>query len=395
MKNRSNSGGLPLAALAILPNRELAQPLLREVDAGGAFQIAAETAEYPSIEDLHALLRRVKPDVILLDVSADLELAAGLIEEAARRTPGVPVIGLDLKNGPDALLRCLRAGASEFLHAPFTCEAQQEAARRILRQSGQGEPGPGRARLIVFTSAKPGSGASILAAHTAMALRKATGSRILLADFDLFGGTARLLFKLPAGPSVNDALRALETTSGNQTAEDWGPRVLTADGLDILPASAPPAQQKADPARLRALLECARPAYDWLVVDLPSVFDRLSLLVLPDADHAFVISTPELPSLHLTRKAVAMLGLLGLSQDQFHVVVNRSSHEALTLEAMAKILQASVYTSFPNDYLVLHQALHAGRPLGDCALGRAIASFAHEMATLKVRTSTLRNGPTC
>jgi pilus assembly protein CpaE len=394
VKSKSNSGGLPLAALAILPNRELAQPLLREVEAGGAFQIAAETAEYPSTEDLHALLRRVKPDVILLDVSADLERAAGLIEETASRSPGVPVIGLDLKNGPDALLRCLRAGASEFLHAPFSCIAQQEAARRILRQSVQGEAGPGRARLIVFASAKPGSGASILAAHTAMALRQATGSRVLLADFDLFGGTARLLFKLPAGPSVTDALRALEIP-GNQSAEEWGPRVLTTEGLDILPAAATPAPQKTDPGRLRALLECARPAYDWLVVDLPSVFDRLSLLLLPDADHAFVISTADLPSLHLTRKAVAMLGLLGLSQDQFHVVVNRSNPDGLTLEAMAKILQAPVYASFPNDYLALHQALHAGRPLAECALARAIGSFAREMAALKPRSSTMRNGVTC
>ncbi|MBI2679449.1 MAG: hypothetical protein HYX25_00405 [Candidatus Solibacter usitatus] len=391
MKPKSNSGGLPLAALAILPNRELAQPLLRAVADGGAFEIAAQTAEYPSLEDLHALLRRIKPEVILLDVSADLERAAGLIEEAAGRTPGVPVIGLDLKNGPDALLRCLRAGASEFLHAPFTCEAQQEAARRIQRQSGNGEPGPGRARLVVFASAKPGSGASILAAHTAIALRKATGTRILLADFDLFGGTARLLFKLAAGPSVTDALRALESTRGNQTAEDWRPRVQATEGLDILPASAAPSPQKPDPARLRALLESARPAYDWLVVDLPSVFDRLSLLLLPDADHAFVISTPELPSLHLTRKAVAMLGLLGLSQDQFHVVVNRSSHDGLSLEAMANILQAPVYASFPNDYLALHQALHAGRPLAECALARAIGSFAHEMAALQPRASNLRN----
>ena len=392
MKSKSNSGGLPLAALAILPNRELAQPLLREVAAGEAFQIAAEIADYPSIDDLHALLRRVKPAVILLDVSADLERAASLIEEAASRTPGVPVIGLDLNNGPDALLRCLRAGASEFLQAPFTGEAQREAARRLLRQSGQDEQGPGRARLVVFASAKPGSGASILAAHTAMALRKATGSRVLLADFDLFGGTARLLFKLPAGPSVTDALRALEIIPGSP---DWRPRVLTIEGLDILTAPASPAPQKTDPARLRALLECARPAYDWLVVDLPSVFDRLSLLLLPDADHAFVISTPELPSLHLTRKAVAMLGLLGLSQDQFHVVVNRSSHDGLTLEAMANILQAPVYASFPNDYLALHQALHAGRPLAECALARAIGSFAHEMAALKPRTATLRNGQTC
>ena len=383
-----------MAALAILPNRDLAQPLRREVEAGGAFQIAAETAEYPSTEDLHALLRRVKPDVILLDVSADLERAAGLIEEACSRTPGVPVIGLDLKNGPDALLRCLRAGASEFLHAPFTGEAQHEAARRILRQSGHGEAGPGRARLLVFASAKPGSGASILAAHTAMALRKATGSRILLADFDLFGGTARLLFKLPAGPSVTDALRAVEVQS-NPSVADWGPRVVTTEGLDILPAPPSPASQKTDPARLRALLECARAAYDWLVVDLPSVFDRLSLLLLPDADHAFVISTAELPSLHLTRKAVAMLGLLGLSQDQFHVVVNRSSHEGLTPEAMAKILQAPVYASFPNDYLALHHALHAGLPLAECALARAIGSFAHEIAALKPRSSTLRNGVAC
>jgi Flp pilus assembly CpaE family ATPase len=86
-----------------------------------------------------------------------------------------------------------------------------------------------------------------------------------------------------------------------------------------------------------------------------------------------------------------MLGLLGLSQDQFHVVVNRFNHDGLTPEAMAKILQAPVYASFPNDYLALHQALHAGRPLAECALARAIGNFAHEIAALKPRAFALRN----
>ena len=66
---------------------------------------------------------------------------------------------------------------------------QEAAISRIqkLLQPAGGERESGK--VVVFSSAKPGSGASTLAMQTAYALRRASGKRVLLADFDLMAGS--------------------------------------------------------------------------------------------------------------------------------------------------------------------------------------------------------------
>ncbi len=381
--SNSNLSGRPLKAVAILPNRTLAQQFLRALTESRAFQIDAEWTGYPAFMKLESQLRQVGPDVVLVDVSADLSRATALIEAVASGSRPVPVIALHVANDAGPLLECLRAGAAEFLYAPFTGELQRQAVARIAsllpgRQSLEIR----RGRLVVFSSAKPGSGASTLAAHTAFALHEVTGQRILLTDFALSSGTMRLLFKLPASPSLADALRALDLNILNATPEAWAPLVQRKGGVDVLPAPDVVSVVKPDPSKLRRILEAARPVYDWVIVDLPPVFERLSLLMLPESDHGFLVTTPELPSLHLTRKAVSVLAQIGLSLENFRVLVNRAGRaDEVTLEAMAKIFKAPVYATFPNDYLSLHKALSAGQPIGPCALERALWEFARTICS--------------
>ncbi len=71
------------------------------------------------------------------------------------------------------------------------------------RRSEDRQPGS----LVAFTSAKPGSGASTLAAQTAFALRRTTSQRVLLADFDLMGGIIGFYLKLTNTKSLLDALQ--------------------------------------------------------------------------------------------------------------------------------------------------------------------------------------------
>ena len=99
------------------------------------------------------------------------------------------VIGLHTNNDSDAILRSLRYGASEFLYALFDVSIQEAAISRIqkLLQPSGGERESGK--VVVFSSAKGGSGASTLAMQTASALRRASGKRVLLADFDLMAGS--------------------------------------------------------------------------------------------------------------------------------------------------------------------------------------------------------------
>jgi pilus assembly protein CpaE len=381
--SNSSHSSRPLASVAILPNRTLAQQFLRALPESGAFHIVAEWTGYPPLEKLESLFRQARPDVLLVDVTADLPAATAIIRAAAAMAPPLPAIALHLDNEVNALLECLRAGAAEFLYAPFTRQLQLQALARIANLL-PGEEGTEvrRGRLVAFASAKPGSGSSTLAAHSAFALHEVTGQRILLVDFALSSGTMRLLFKLPGTPSLTDALSALEKNGLPDVAETWAPLVQRKGGVDVLPSPDALSVGNPDPSKLRRILECARPVYDWVIVDLPSVFERLSLLMLPEADHGFLVTTPELPSLHLTRKAVSMLAQLGLSLENFHVIVNRAGKaDDVTLEAMAKIFKAPVYATFPNDYLSLHKALSAGQPVGSCALERALWEFARMMCS--------------
>jgi len=121
----------PLAAVAILPNRSLAQEFLATLPEARAFHIAAEWTGYPPVFKLEAQLRQAHPDVVLIDVSTDLAQSGCLIEAISGLAMPVPVIALHTTNEAVALLECLRSGAAEFLCAPFTPELQRQAGARV------------------------------------------------------------------------------------------------------------------------------------------------------------------------------------------------------------------------------------------------------------------------
>ena len=109
--------------------------------------------------------------MILLDLATDLDVACELIRCVSSLNFQTHVVGLHVRNDSDAVLRSLRMGASEFLYAPFDGDVQNEAAtrlRRLLEPSPEERLEPGT--VVAFASAKPGSGASTLAAQTAFAL---------------------------------------------------------------------------------------------------------------------------------------------------------------------------------------------------------------------------------
>jgi pilus assembly protein CpaE len=379
MEQRPAQPQSELTSLLISPNRELAQQLSATLPAARSFHILAEMKTYPPVPTLDIRLRQLRPDLVFLDLTTDLDAATALIEFIAGIRPPVYVVGLHTQNDSQAILRSLRAGATEFLYAPFDIEMQRQAVGRIARLRKPAKHSEAeRGRLVVFSSSKPGSGASTLACQTAFALSKLSGKRILLADFDLCNGSVAFFFKISPYNSLLDALKQIEENS----QPDWSALVTNTEGVDVLTAPDTPSDASVDQDRLHDALESVREIYDWIVVDLPSVFEKLSLLTISDSDEAFLVSTAELPSLHLTRKAVAYLGMLGFGLERYKVLVNRlGKQEGIKSEDMAKIFGAPVHAMFPNDYLSIHKGLTVGAPLGGkCPLGKSVETFAGQLA---------------
>jgi len=360
-----------ITALLIAPNRELAQQFLATLPQTRAFQILADLKSYPPSQTLEIRARQLKPDVVLLDLASDLAAAIELIRFIAALNPPVHAVGLHTHNDSQTILQSLRAGASEFLCSPFDLATQREAVARLRRLCLPEAPADTEAgHVVAFSSTKPGSGASTIATQAAFSLQRMTGKRILLADFDLTGGTIGFYLKLNHNYSLVDALQHVE----HLDLALWSSLTVNHGGVDILAAPAAPYADQLDATRLRTLVDHARQLYDWVILDLPAVFNRTSLMAISECERAFLVSTAELPSLHLTRKALTLVNQLGFPRDRFHVLVNRvDKRDEITTADMEKLFGCPVHARLPNDYFSLHRVVTLGQPLGnDGDLGKAI-----------------------
>ncbi len=367
-----------LTALAVIADRELAGQLGAALERSRSFQILSEFKSYPAVATLEMRVRQTKPDVILLDLASDLEQACELTRSVSSLGLRVHVVGLHVRNDSDAILRSLRSGASEFLYAPFDAQTQNDAVarlHRLLEPAPAEETEPGS--IVAFTSAKPGSGASTLAAQAAFALRRAGAERVLLADFDLMGGMIGFYLKLSNTKSLLDALDAAERLEEG----GWGECVAVSDGVEVLAAPEAPYAGAIDGARLHAVLEYARLHYDWAVIDLPVVFQRLSLMTISECDRAYLVSTPELPSLHLARKAVNLLDHLGFPKERFQILMNRiDRRDEIAGSDIERLFNCAIDARIPNDYFSLHRAVTLGQPVdGHSELGKAVENLAHRL----------------
>lgn len=369
-----------LSALLIAADRELAHSLETALQPARCFEVLSDLKEYPGEQTLEIRLRQLQPDVVLLDVSSDFNQAERVMRFLAAHQPAVRAVGVSSRNDPALLVAALRAGAADFLFAPFSESAQKEAAAQLKRlrepetTAGQQEFG----RVIAFSSAKPGSGASTLAVQSAFALRRATGKRVLLADLDLLNGSAAFSLRLNPTYSILDALER----SDQLDPALWNSLVVGSGGVDVLAAPDEPYHGLFEMSRLHEVIEYARMLYSWVILDLPAIFRQLSMFALSEAEQSYLVSTPELASLHLGRRAVAMLQQLGFDRDRFRILVNRTNRrDGISTADMEKIFSSPVFATVPNDFSALHKAVTRAEPLTtDTEISRSFDSLACRIA---------------
>jgi pilus assembly protein CpaE len=194
-----------------------------------------------------------------------------------------------------------------------------------------------------------------------------------LIDLDLAGGLIGMCSKLHHPYSVIDALESSEICDS-----DWTNWIATCGGIHVLPAPAMPYCGPVEADRLARLIDHARANYDCVLVDAPSIFRAVSLMAVSNSDRAFLVSTGEIASVHLTRKAVRLLDHLGFPKDRFQIVVNRvNRNDDVARSGLDKLFTCHVSSRLPYDSLALHRVLTLGQPLeSDCELGKGIRELA-------------------
>lgn len=332
---------------------------------------------YPSPRDLTALFSG-GPHLVFLDAVSDTEQATQLLGEISRAGSGTQVLALLSANNPDLILRCLRAGASDFLIQPFTTDQIEAAMAKVARshpatEGGGHEP----AKVFAVMPAKGACGATTVACNLAFQWKRLGAKRILLADLDLLAGTLSFLLKIKSVHSFVDVLQR----ASELDADLWGAMVTNVNGVDVLLAPeliADGIQDLRDPA---PIIEYARHAYDVVVIDAGGVYGEWNLAQARLATELLLITTNELPALQAAQRALSYLDTNRIGRWKIRLVVNRYHRDVgLSREVIGTALHTEVFDSLPSDYEAVQNALMEGKPIpSSTPFGKGIMQLADKL----------------
>src|SRR5579871_5271817 len=341
--------------------------------------------EHQDIGDLSAFmdrLERMRPDVVLVDISQWREPLEGLVASIRNAVGDPMIIALHIAADADTILASLRAGINEFLYPPLQEPLRKSLEKRSLERSRRPGTTKGAGKSYGFMSAKGGCGATTLVTHVAAELGR-HNQKVLLMDLDLDAGMIGFITKTKAVYSILDAVNNLHRLDISY----W--KALVSNGIPGVEIVASPlslaSKQQPKDEQVRHVLAFARPHYDWTLADLGRSLSRMSMAALEEIDEVCLVTTLDVPALHQSKQIVQTLLDSGYGKGRIRLILNRSPKRLdITPAELEKMLGLPIFCMVPNDYPELYETYAEGRMLNrNSDLGKQIARLASKLSGLE------------
>ena len=315
-----------------------------------------EVLEAPSGKEALIIAWRDTPDLILFDPVLS-DISDGEFIQKLRhnpRTAKTPIIALSSDHGPARKEACLSAGVNDYLikssemlqkldgvlERLFDVQPPMEVVSSVAREKGL---------LIVFLSAKGGTGTSSLCANLAMNIKThQPEASVVVADLVLpIGSIGQIV-----GYTGKLNLASLSELSPTQTNADYIHQNLPEPELwkfQLLAGSPDPQHGnilKGD--RIEQLVDVLRASYDFIILDIGRSLSRISLPLIQQADLIALIVSTDQSTIHLTKTVWEYLQAQGIEDQSIYAILNRAvGLEGLTKTEAEGIIGIPIKTMIP------------------------------------------------
>ena len=329
------------------------------------------------------------PGVLLLEIDVDdvQDMAAlGQLSIEASRAH-VPIVATARDLSPAAVRQLLREGVADFIPQPIDRaevldvlrSAEHKARRRQQRSPAQG-------RVLTFSRATGGAGATTLAVNVAHALaRSQRQAKVCLIDLDLQFGAVALQLDLDPTAGLFDIAQARQSFDPSLFLSSV---VEHRSGLRVLPSpSAPISIEALRPAVVNALLELARVEFDYVIVDLPCALTNWTETVLSHSDLLYLVTQPTLPAVWQLRRLLDAIETFGLEDLNVQLALNRLTAPFWSAGSQRRQAEKALGRRF--DYCIADQpdvlidAANRGTPVLDV---RRYSRFGRELRSMLDRS---------
>jgi pilus assembly protein CpaE len=315
----------------------------------------------PNLQDVSRMLGNYF-DVILVDLDSDPEYALDLVESISTRGLATAIV-YSAQADPDLLVRCMRAGAREYLMLPFDKGEMAEAlVRASALCSAVRPPKKANGRLLVFLSAKGGSGATTLACNYAVSLAKESHQKTLLIDLNLPLGDAAINLGIKAPYSI---VSAFQNSSRLDAHFLSGLLVQHSSGLFVLAAPSEFAPTYVSADVIDKLLEVACQDFDYVVVDAGSRLDLQRKHLFDESAIVYLVTQVGIPELRNSHRLIAQLSAEG--SPKLEIIINRFDPYSTEIDEahITKALSRPVSWKIPNNYAAVRRMQNTATPLTD------------------------------
>ncbi|MFN0107035.1 MAG: hypothetical protein ACKV2U_33685 [Bryobacteraceae bacterium] len=378
-----------LRGIIISPDEGLAEELQEALSQVDSLEIIRWLDRYPNAIDLGRTLRAHSPQMVFLGLQ-DMDAAFETASRIEACVSGMQIVTFGRNTDPQALIGLMRVGIREYLSSPFQTRDTLQTFERVKENLDRNPLRPFESEYIFsFLPAKPGVGTSTIAMNAAWACSRQPETKTLLLDLDLNSGMQRFMLKLDNEYSIVDAAE-----NAFRLDETLWPQLVTSMGhMDVLHSGRLNPGYRIEGAQIRSMVEFARRNYQSVCVDLSGNMEKYSIEIMQESKRVFLVTTPEIASLHLARERYHYLQQLELG-DRIQLVLNRSQKRApISVSQIEDLLGLPVLASIPNDYQGISRALTAGKPVDTSSdLGREFQVLAAAMMERKVVKAVAKPG---
>jgi pilus assembly protein CpaE len=275
-------------------------------------------------EDALKLAQSWQPDAITLDVVMP-GMSGYQVCRALREQEGiarVPVIMVTSRGGIEAKVAGFEAGADDYLVKPVDAAELFARLKVLLRRAQRAEYAVTRTgELIAVFSLRGGVGVTALAANLAVTLSGLWSGDVPLIDLALTMGQVALTFNIKPTVGIQDLAQREPGALDDDAVESCLYRHPT--GVRILSAPmSPEGAEMVSSTHVNVILPLLKDHYPYLVADLASDFQEVTLTALDHADQIVLVLAPELASVRAAAGALNVFASLGYPNEKIKLVLN-------------------------------------------------------------------------